>query len=119
MYKFMVRLSMKVGIISLYYKNHNYGGLLQAYALTSYLNKHGIDAEQMSWDFLDGLKKGKKRTHHYRSIGIIVKRCIIFLIEWANKRNQNKRKQVSQSGIHQSENRSFIHHPQPLFSNSC
>ena len=82
---------MKVGIISLYYKNHNYGGLLQAYALTSYLNKHGIDAEQMSWDFLDGLKKGKKRTHHYRSIGIIVKRCIIFLIEWANKRNQNKR----------------------------
>lgn len=40
----------KVGIITLYYKNYNYGGLLQAYALVSFLNKQGVLCEQISFN---------------------------------------------------------------------
>lgn len=43
---------MKIGILSLYYKNHNYGGQLQAYALCSYLNsKDSIECEQVSYNY--------------------------------------------------------------------
>lgn len=37
----------KVGIVSLYYGNYNYGGLLQAYALVKSIVKIGFDAEQI------------------------------------------------------------------------
>lgn len=41
---------MKIGIFTLYYKNHNYGGQLQAYALCEYLNSlKGISCEQISY----------------------------------------------------------------------
>lgn len=38
---------MKIGIISLFYENDNYGGNLQAYALTKFLNENGFEAEQI------------------------------------------------------------------------
>lgn len=42
---------MKIGIITLYYNNFNYGGILQAYALTNYLNSlNEIEAEQIMYD---------------------------------------------------------------------
>ena len=37
----------KIGILTYYYGNYNYGGLLQAYALTEYLSGIGYDAEQI------------------------------------------------------------------------
>lgn len=37
----------KIGILSLYYNNLNYGGVLQAYALCRVLNNKGYDAEQI------------------------------------------------------------------------
>lgn len=40
---------MKVGIISHYYQSRNYGGMLQAYALTRYLRRNGHDAEQICY----------------------------------------------------------------------
>ncbi len=40
---------MKVGIITHYYDSQNFGGNLQAYALCEFLNKQGIDAEQISF----------------------------------------------------------------------
>lgn len=43
---------MRVGIITHYYGSKNYGGVLQAYALTTYFNNHGIEAEQISYDFI-------------------------------------------------------------------
>lgn len=39
----------RVGIISLYYKNYNYGGLLQAYALQKAVSKLGYHCEQISF----------------------------------------------------------------------
>ncbi len=40
----------KIGIISTYYNSTNYGGLLQSYALVSFLDSHGYDACQISFD---------------------------------------------------------------------
>lgn len=43
----------RIGIISFYYKNHNYGGLLQAYALEKFINRNWSGeciAEQISFD---------------------------------------------------------------------
>ncbi|WP_045798005.1 polysaccharide pyruvyl transferase family protein [Streptococcus equinus] len=42
---------MKVGILTLYYNNANYGGLLQSYALNNVLNSMGYESEQISYDF--------------------------------------------------------------------
>lgn len=41
---------MKIGIVTHYYKSKNYGGNLQAYALTAYLNTLGYQAEQICYD---------------------------------------------------------------------
>lgn len=40
---------MKVGIITLFYKNINYGGNLQAYALCKYLEKNSVEVEQIQY----------------------------------------------------------------------
>ena len=45
--KAMVIHMKKIGILTYYYNNNNYGGLLQAYALTQYLIGKGYDAEQI------------------------------------------------------------------------
>lgn len=42
---------MKVGILTLYYNNANYGGLLQSYALENAINSIGYESEQISYDF--------------------------------------------------------------------
>lgn len=41
---------MKIGILTLYYKNYNYGGLLQAYALQRILQRYDADCEQICID---------------------------------------------------------------------
>ncbi len=39
----------KVGILTMFYKTRNYGGCLQAYALTKYLTDRGVNAEQINY----------------------------------------------------------------------
>ena len=41
---------MKIGILTHYYDTHNYGGILQAYALVEFLKKSGFDAEQICYE---------------------------------------------------------------------
>lgn len=41
---------MKAGVLSLYYNNANYGGLLQSYAMTTALNKLGVQGEQICYN---------------------------------------------------------------------
>ena len=44
---------MKIGIITLYYNSYNFGGLLQAYALAYFINKHtGHEAEQICYEVI-------------------------------------------------------------------
>lgn len=44
----------KIGILTLYHDNHNYGGLLQSYALCKVLNDLGYDARQISYVLSSG-----------------------------------------------------------------
>lgn len=44
---------MKIGILTHYYLTHNFGGILQAYALTRFLNDNGFDAEQIRYSSRD------------------------------------------------------------------
>ena len=41
----------KIGILTHYYQNKNIGGILQAYALVSFLQSRGYNAEQISFNF--------------------------------------------------------------------
>lgn len=41
---------IKCAILTLLYKNYNYGGILQAFALSHFINKNGIDAVQILFD---------------------------------------------------------------------
>ena len=43
-------MTKKVGVISLYYHNYNYGGCLQAYAMVLAIQKLGYQVEQLSYD---------------------------------------------------------------------
>lgn len=54
---------IKLGIITHYYKNNNYGGVLQAYALCKKLKDLGVDAYQISYRMCD-------KNIAYRSICI-------------------------------------------------
>lgn len=47
---------MKIGIVTQYYKSSNYGGLLQAYALSMFLKKKGYDCEQICFNYYSSPK---------------------------------------------------------------
>ena len=44
----------RIAILTLYYKNSNYGGVLQAYALQKFLQNQGYDSKQISYDLESG-----------------------------------------------------------------
>ena len=48
----------KIGIVTMFYKNINYGGVLQAFALCKFLNKNGYDAEQIRFVTSHSKKEG-------------------------------------------------------------
>lgn len=47
----------RIGILTVYYKNYNFGGQLQAYALQSFLSQCGYDAEQIQFDYYTTTEK--------------------------------------------------------------
>ncbi|CBK88168.1 hypothetical protein EC1_04960 [Faecalitalea cylindroides T2-87] len=55
---------IKVGIITHYYKSTNYGGLLQAYALCTFLQKKGYNVEQICYD----KQKGNDGVHKLKRV---------------------------------------------------
>lgn len=55
-------MKKKVGIITHYYKNDNYGGLLQAYALCQVLNSMGVEATQICYQMTGGKRKFIKKV---------------------------------------------------------
>lgn len=81
----------KIGIVTLYYKNHNYGGLLQAYALSTYLNDCGYKSEQLSWDFNHGFDPYGFQTIKNKSLKSKIKLSIYNVLYLFNKRNKQKR----------------------------
>lgn len=59
----------KIGIITLYFKNYNYGGLLQAFALQKICEEMGMHAEQIRYDFKAG--RNEKINLKYRLKGYL------------------------------------------------
>ena len=47
----------RIGILTVYYQNYNFGGQLQAYALQSFLSQCGYDAEQIQFDYYASKEK--------------------------------------------------------------
>lgn len=87
----------KVGIITLYHANYNFGGLLQAYALPKALKEYfGIDAEQI--DYIPAAQKLKSQKDNKKGLVQKLYQCVyklgIFLFDKINKANLNCRKQA-------------------------
>ena len=62
-------ISMKVGILTFYYNNDNFGGQLQARALVKALDSlEGIDAEQIQYDNLRSWQRLSYKTRLFKSI---------------------------------------------------
>lgn len=65
-------MEKKIGIISLYYNNYNYGGNLQAYALTAFLSKNGYNVEQITYNCRSNTKTDiKKKLKGYTFWGFV------------------------------------------------
>lgn len=58
---------MKIGIVTQYYKSCNYGGLLQSYALSTFLKKTGNECEQVCFDYY------RKTKTNQRSLGEVIR----------------------------------------------
>lgn len=63
----MGKKNMKIGILSFYYKNNNYGGLLQAYALQHVMSQYG-DCEQICFDMSVKSKRNKKLQYYIKKV---------------------------------------------------
>ena len=70
---------MKVGIITQYYKSSNYGGLLQAYALSTFLKKKGYDCEQICFNFYSSKKKKSLSLSKRLSAKGLIKSLLVFI----------------------------------------
>lgn len=71
----------KVGILTLYHKNYNFGGLLQAYALPRALKENfGVEAEQI--DFIRSNLPQVRTSNLEPRSGILLK-CYQNIYEWA------------------------------------
>lgn len=90
-------LNKKIGILTLYHNNYNFGGLLQAYALQKVIAAMGYDAEQICYDSVKkDSKKDKSGVTHIsidkimndvvRIIKINVKEVLNFVIRCKIKR---------------------------------
>ena len=61
----------KIGIITLFHNNLNYGAVLQAYALCKILNKNGHDAAQISYKH-KFMSRRESSLHKARRMGIVL-----------------------------------------------
>ena len=71
----------KVGILTLYYENYNFGGLLQAYALPKVLkDKFGIDSEQICYALY---AEDKSENMHIQSNSLVYQMgiCLFSMIK--------------------------------------
>ena len=83
---------MKVGILTLYYKNYNFGGQLQAYALQKFLRNNSVNCEQICFQ-----KSFRRKRNSNRSIKKILKGVVwnilnIFVNRMLKKRYMNFQK---------------------------
>ena len=78
----------KIGILTLYYENYNFGGLLQAYALPKVLiDKFKIDAEQIKYSlYVENRDKSENENIHLKWYNLIYKIGICFFSKMKEKK---------------------------------
>lgn len=88
----------KIAILTLYYQNYNYGGLLQAYALQKIIETMGYECKQIAY-------KRRRRDVFFRKIRVILRMPYIekkdFVLYYIDKikRKTNKEKDISNRTI--------------------
>ena len=87
----------KIGIITLYYKSTNMGGLLQAYALLRALSTLGLDAVQICYDYnvwnreqRDLLARLRKEQLLHTSPFEIIQKVFQKVADWIKVRERNR-----------------------------
>ena len=84
---------IKIGIVTLYHNNYNFGGLLQAYALPTAVKKYlGIPAEQI--DYLSEQETKTEKPKNNISISKIINLVGFLYFNRLEKSNLNKRKKA-------------------------
>lgn len=91
----MATEKIKIGIVTLYHNNYNFGGLLQAYALPTALKKYlGIPAEQIDYLFLPEQETKTEKPKNNISISKIINLVGFLFFNRLEKSNLNKRKKA-------------------------
>ena len=91
----MATEKIKIGIVTLYHNNYNFGGLLQAYALPTSLKKYlGIPAEQIDYLFLPEQETKTEKPKNNISISKIINLVGFLFFDRLEKSNLNKRKKA-------------------------
>lgn len=87
----------KVGVVTMYYRNSNYGACLQAYALPYVINKMGYDCEQISFTFRndDNSSLSQKIKDSIKNYGI--KNTLNIIFEVINKKKEQKKNSLNGS----------------------
>lgn len=85
--------SKKVGILSLYYNNSNYGGVLQAYALCRVLNDMGVNAEQVQIRRVFHVQPHKRIISDYLNLEKYIQKVKIIVTPYIEKRYQKLHEQ--------------------------
>jgi hypothetical protein len=76
-------MEKKIGILTYYYRNYNYGGILQAFALEKAIRRLGYDSCQISYkgiSFRGNLVSGSRRTQCWEC----AKRNLIWFVKLLN-----------------------------------
>lgn len=73
---FCSKINRNVGILTLYYKSINYGGLLQAYALTKAINNLDFYAKQINYDYRVREKKEFRELLRYNNPADIISKLL-------------------------------------------
>ena len=121
----MIYMKKKIGIITMFYKSHNYGGLLQAYALPRFIRKMGFYSEQIQVDFtakiLQNQKKVRKITikkvlkYLYRKLMVFYYKCYGF--------HQEATEGIKKRNVLVDKFADFVPHSEVIFNkeniNSC
>lgn len=80
---------MKIGILT-FHRAHNYGAVLQCYALQTFLCNQGHEAKVIDydspslWKFYDWYKPEEVR-HAFSHLGKVLKRCVKLIITWYHR----------------------------------
>lgn len=92
--------NIKVGIVTLYHNNYNFGGLLQAYALPTAVKKYlGISAEQIDYFFMPEQETKTEKPKNAVSIPKVINLVGFLFFNRLKKNNFNKRKKAFENFI--------------------